>query len=504
MRKNLYLNVFVTLTIGILGFVINKVFSDTMGAETLGLMRLFTQMTAYLNLADLGIATSSTYALYKPLADNDINKVNVIISTIDSFYKRISLLILTLGLLISTFLPKLININGYGNYIYIFWILFVINTALSYTFAKYSILFIANQEYGLVRKIQGSSRIIINILQIIILVWTQSFLFYIIVMIGQNIYNYYFFKRHLKDKYKYMKKVNEREKHIFKDMKNLFWHAIAGLIVFNTDFILLSKFTTLKTVAIYSTYLIVYRMILTIVEILTPVLTPIIGKFIAQNGKLEIYKYWQKLNLLYIFAGTIIIITSFYMLNPFIELWMGSDYVLPILTVGLLLVNLFIQMTRSMTEVFKNNSGFYSDIYNPVLESVINLIVSLVLVQKIGLNGVIIGTISSNIIIIYILKPIVVFIRCFDKQVIDYTFVYTKYSLLVGTTIFVSKNVIEYFNFITIINSWFNWVILAIKITGIIGVITGTIFLLDGVFRGEVIKIFRKIRNKSRNFLDFI
>ena len=68
------------------------------------------------------------------LANNDTTRVSVIISTIDSFYKRISIIILVVGCGISLLLPKLINTNCYGNYIYIFWILYVINTALSYTF----------------------------------------------------------------------------------------------------------------------------------------------------------------------------------------------------------------------------------------------------------------------------------------------------------------------------------------------------------------------------------
>lgn len=495
LKKNIYINLFVTIIIGVLGFVVNKVFSNTMGGETLGLMRLFTQMVAYLNLADLGIAVSSSYALYKPLENNDIKRVSIIVSTIDYFYKRIALIILIVGLLGNIFLSKLINTNIYGNYIYIYWMLFVINTSLSYIFAKYSVLFTANQEYAFVRKVQGSSRILVNILQLVILVLTRSFLFYIIIMIGQNLYNYYFFYRHFKNKYKKIEKVKAREKEIIKDMKNLFWHSIAGLVVYNTDFILLSKFTSLETVAIYSTYLIVYQMILTTIGILTPVLTPRIGKFIAQHNKLEIYKYWEKLHLLYMIVGTIITITSYYMLNSFIRLWMGLEYVMPILTISLLLVNLFFQMTRCMMEVFKTNSGFYDDIYNPILESIINLVISLVLVQKIGLNGVIIGTISSNIVIVYILKPVMVFIRCFDKKVLDYIFIYTKYMLLVGTTIVISKRAMEYFNLITTIDSWFNWIISAIKTTGVIGVITGIVFLLDGIFRIEVIKVLRKLKN---------
>ena len=290
----------------------------------------------------------------------------------------------------------------------------------------------------------------------------------------KNIYNFYFFNKKFRNDYKEIKKVKEREGQIIKDMKNLFWHSTAGLVVYNTDFILLSKFTDLKTIAIYSTYLIVYQMIVTIIGILTPVLTPKIGNFIAKHKKNEIFKLWERLHLLYMVAGTIIVITTFYLLNPFVELWMGKEYILPLFTVSLLLVNLFFQIIRSMIEVFKTNSGFYDDIYNPILEGIINLVVSLVLVQKIGLNGVIIGTISSNIIVIYILKPLMTFIRCFDKGIKDYVFIYTKYLILVGLSIYISNYSINYLNLVGTINSWASWIFTAVKVTGVVGMVTSS------------------------------
>ncbi len=502
MKKNLFLNLFFTVTIGILGFVVNRVFSDTMGTEALGLMRLFTQMVAYLNLANLGIASASTYALYKPLANNDINRVSIVISTIDSYYKMISIIILVLGSMVSLLLPKLINTISYGNYIYIFWILYVINTALSYTFAKYSILLTADQKYGLVRTIQGSSKVLLNIMQLLILIYTQSFLLFVLIMIGQNIFNYFFFNKHFQYNYKKIKKVKDREKQIIKDMKNLFWHSIGSLVVYNTDFILLSKYTSLEIVAIYSSYLIVYQMVVTIIGVLTPVLTPKIGNFIAQHNKLDIFKFWEKLHLLYMITGSIIVTVTFYVLNPFIGLWMGIDYILPSLTVSLLLVNLFIQITRAITDVFKTNSGFYNDIYNPIFESIINLLVSLILVQKIGLNGVIIGTITSNIAVTFVLKPIMTFVRCFDKKIKDYIFIYTKYLLIVGVTIFISNYMINYFEIIGNIDSWINWILISTKTAVVVGVINGIVFLMDVVYRREVKKLL--LRNINFKLLDKI
>ena len=318
--KNLQLNLFITLGTGILGFVVNKYFAKYMGLDTLGLMKLFTQMVAYLSLVDLGISSASAYALYKPLAEKDNDKINLVVSTIDSFYKKIALGIIFIGLITSFLLPYFIKAEFYGIEIYIYWGLYVINTSIGYVFARYSILFTANQEYVYVRKIQGLGKIIFQIFQILFLLKIQSFTLFIFMMILENLYNYYFYNRHYKKEYSYIKKVKERDKSIVKDMKNLFWHKIGTLVVHNTDYIVLSKFVSLSVVGVYSSYLIIYQMLMTLINILTPVLTPKIGVFVAKNTKDKIYEYWRELYSIYFIIATIFIVCTYNLILPFVNL----------------------------------------------------------------------------------------------------------------------------------------------------------------------------------------
>ena len=183
LKQNLKLNLIITLGTSISGFILNGYFSKYMGLETLGLMRLFTQIIAYLNLADMGIGMASAYALYRPLSERNQDQINIIIATINYFYKRVALVILLVGLLLNVMLHNFIKVNSYGHMLYIFWSLYVINTSISYLYAKYPILFTANQEFNKVRMIQGSGRIVFQILQIIFMIKTQSFLIFILIMI---------------------------------------------------------------------------------------------------------------------------------------------------------------------------------------------------------------------------------------------------------------------------------------------------------------------------------
>ena len=89
--KEIFLNFILTLFISLFSFLINRYFAFYLGVQNLGLMKLFTQLLAYLNLAEIGLASASTYALYKPLAEKNYKQISIVINTITSLYNKIFL-----------------------------------------------------------------------------------------------------------------------------------------------------------------------------------------------------------------------------------------------------------------------------------------------------------------------------------------------------------------------------------------------------------------------------
>lgn len=483
LKRSLIINFLFTIIVSILAFITNKFFAESLGAEKLGLMRLFTQLIAYLNLADMGIGMATSYSLYKPLIERDCKKISKILSTISYFYKKIALIIFLVGMLLNFILLKLIKIND--SYIYLYWSLYVINTSISYTYAKYPILFTANQEYDKVKVIQSSAKIIFQVLQIIALLKIKSFLVFVILMNLENVYLYIMYKIYYVKHYNYIKKIKELDKNIIKDTKDLFWHKLAGVLVFNTDYIIISKFISLKIVGVYSSYLLLGQVLNTFISIGTTILTPIIGKYIVENTKDITYKKCVEIYIYYIYISIILITCTYYLIFPFIKLWLGEEYIISNITLLLILFNFFIQMTRNSIEIFKVGYGFFDDTYVPFLEGVLNLFFSLILVNLLGLNGVILGTLISNIAIVLLLKPILIFQRCFEKTYKDYLRIVGKYLFITLLDISIIHFLIKYIlkiNFNNIIH-WFNWIYKGIYIMFIVGVVTTIIFLLDKKFR---------------------
>ncbi|WP_349763499.1 oligosaccharide flippase family protein [Fusobacterium sp. SYSU M8D902] len=486
--KEILLNLIITVGISLSLFLVNKYFSLYLGIQNLGLMKLFTQLLAYLNLAEIGLSSASTYALYKPLAEKDYNQISVIINTIASLYKKISLFILIVGLLLNPIIPFFIKDKLKDVNIYLYWSLYVINTALSYSFAKYSVLFTADQKFKFVRLIQGESRIFCQILQIIIIIKFESFLIFILLLILDNIIQFIFYKIHYKKYYFNIFKTKITDKSITKNLKNLFWHKLAGLIVFNTDLILISKFISLEVVGIYASYQMIVQMIITLINIILSVLRPKIGKFIAENNKEEIFNCWRNLNIIFLNISILFSFCAYILIDDFIKLWIGNKYILPKQTTILIIINLFVQCFRGVTDVFKDGSGFFDDIQLPIIEAILNFVFSIVLLYYIGLNGVIVGTIISNILIISIARPVLVFIKCFNKDWKDYIEVYGNYLILLILSLFGLNLIIKSF-IIFEINGWIEWIIYAIKISSISGIIIFIVFLLNKEFRNILKKI---------------
>lgn len=485
MKKEVLLNFVLTFIVSILGFVQNRYFVQYMGLETLGMMKLFTQLLAYLNIIEMGLGSASAFALYKPLAEKDYKNTSIVVNTIEDIYNKIAILLMALGALCIPIIPFFMKILNFSNEIYFYWVLYVLNTVSTYLFIKYVILFTANQEFLYVRIIQSSSMIFFRISQVFFIVKYHSFFIYIILLILDNLTQWIFFKFHYKKKYPFIIKTKERFTGIKNDIKNLFWHKIGGLVVFNTDLILISKFTSLEVVGIYASYQMIISVLRTIVDILTNILSPKIGNFIAKHKKIEIYNNFKKINIFYCFTATIFTYCMYILINSFVTLWLGKTMLLNNFTIGLICFNLWVNLFRGILDRFKEGAGFFDDIRAPILESVINLVVSIILGLKMGLNGVIIGTITSNIIIILIYKPILVFARCFDKDWKEYIKVYGSYFIL--TTIsFTALNFIIKPFIQENINSWLEWIIYATKVSSISLIVITLIFLLNKDFRNLI------------------
>lgn len=490
--KEFFLNFLITFLITIFSFFNNKYFVSHLGYEELGFIKLIIQLTMYLGLAELGLGTASLYILYKPLIEQNESRINIIVSTIDNLYKKIAVSVFLIGIISSFFIQNLLK-NDVKN-TKLIWLIYVLGTSISYLTAKYTILLTADQKYINVRIIQGFTKMLSYVLQLIILIKFKSLLLYSLVFLLENILQIILYKKNYKKYYSYIKKVKNKEDSILKDTKKLIWHKISSVIVFNTDYIIISKFLSLSIVGVYSSYMMIIQSLGMLISIVLGIITPRIGQYISINNKNNIFKLWRRININFVFIGYVLSITTFYLINDFILIWLGKNFLFSKMTLILLLINFFINTTRWITEIFKNNLGYFNDIYTPILEALLNIILSIILVKKMGLNGVILGTMLTNILIIYLLKPMLVFKHCFNIKITKYLIILLRYLILILLSLVFTVIIVEKYELVNNIFTWKDWLFKSIKIS-IINLLVGfLIFLCDEDYRTNIINYLNKIR----------
>ncbi|ELC8443054.1 O-unit flippase [Clostridium perfringens] len=414
-------------------FILRKVFVENLGGELLGLSSLYTNIIGYISVIEMGIGSAIIYSLYKPFAENNKEKIKGFLMYYNKFYKVIGFIVLLIGLFITPIIHFFINDNINLNLVRIGFILFLLNTFIGYMFTyKHCLLNVAQEGYKVSLGIT-ISKILIAICQCYVVVKYKSFYGYIIVQIIINLIFYFLMNIYIDKEFYWLKEAKgnidlEEKKSLIKNIKALFYHKIGSVFVFGTDNIIVSSFINLKVVAIYNNYIIITNAFSGILGHTLNGLTASIGNLLVENNDDYIYIIHKRIFFMNFWLASFIIISLFNTINHFIGLWIGYIYILDMVTVALILINSYFQMMRGSVEQFKNASGqYYQDRYAPICEGIINLIVSILLVNIIGLPGVLIGTLISNLGVIFWVKPKIVYKYVFDKPLINYFKMYFKY-----------------------------------------------------------------------------
>lgn len=427
--RNMKINLIFYILVIITSFIARSIFIKILGSDITGLNSLYISLIGLLNVAELGVATAVGYSLYKPLSENNFKKINEIMLLFKYYYRNIAKIVLLLGVIISVVLPVLIKGEIDIKLAYIYYFIYLINATISYLFTYKQTLIIADQKQFKISYILNLMKIFKMILQSIVIYYFRSFLIWLIVEFLINLLSMQLANKRIDIEYRNIlfiddkKSINDIKKEnieIGKNIKNVFFHKIAAFVIYQTDSILITAFTTLKDTAIYANYMMIINALTGLLNTAIGSIMPGIGNLIAKESKEKVYDTFKVLflfdNIIAIFITTI----TFHIINEFIIFWVGSEYLFSKYIVLVLIINLYIQIARGSVDRFKDGFGIYWDVFAPITESIINLFFSIILTIKFGITGVFLGTIISNVIIVVIWKPYIVFKEGFKINIINH------------------------------------------------------------------------------------
>jgi O-antigen/teichoic acid export membrane protein len=482
----------------VLNFAVKTVFIKMLNDEYLGVNGLFTNIITMLSLADLGIGIAIPYSLYKPLANKDEHKINVLMNFYKKVYTIIGIAVLLIGLSLTPFLGLIIkDIPKNVPHLSLIYILFVIHSASSYFFVYKKFLIDSDQKGYITSRIIFTFSTLLSIIQIILLVTTKNYILFllssIILVIIQNIYisskanKLYPFIRNKTDE----KLEKEDMEGIKKNVSSLFIYKVGTVIMNGTDNIIISKFIGLIIVGFYSNYVLIINSITTVLNQIFNAITSSIGNLVVTTNKKRSKEVYDNLNFanfwLYALFGVCIIV----LINPFINIWIGKKYVMGFSIVFLLVLNFYVLGMQSVTNSFRNAYGlFWIAKYRPIIMVIINIVISVVLVQFIGIEGVLIGTLISRLVTTAWLDPYIVHKYGFEISPKSYYIDYLKYLV-----IFIAISIIlNYFVSMITINNIFILILIAILVVISVNVILVLLFFKTSEFNYFYDKI-KKIRH---------
>ncbi len=419
----------------LLGFVLRTVFISHLGDTLNGVNDLYTGILSVLSMAELGVGTALNYSLYKPVAEKDYEKIKSYMQLYKKAYRVIGLVIAVIGLAISPFLPYLVKQpEGVGlKDLTLYYFIFLFNTVSSYFVAyKYSLVNAEQKNYIQTNIITVTKMITVS-LQIVVILTTGSFYAYLLTAAAIELLQKIFVSTYLNKRYPYLKEsdvkplTKEETGEIVNKTKALVFHKVGDVARLQTDSMIISAFINVTLVGFVGNYNMVLNSAANVVNIIFNSVLSSFGNLIATESKEKQYRMFK----VYRFAACWIYgfsaVGFALLLTPFVWLWQGEEKTLAFGVVGAVLLDYYFKGDRIVLSNFKTAAGvFEQDKYLALIQGVVNLVISIVLVQEIGLLGVYIGTIISGLIA-NITKPVIIYRVILQKPVKGYFFDSIRY-----------------------------------------------------------------------------
>ena len=401
----------------ILRFVMRSVFIFYLGKEYLGINSLFTSVIGVLSLSELGIGGAIVYSLYRPLAEDDRVKIKSLIVLYKRIYRLIGLIVAVLGLLLLPFLPQITNHSTLPHLVMIY-LLFLFNSVSSYFFAYNASLLNADQKGYVITINNFIFSVFTFVFQLIFLIWTKNFVAYLLVSVVFTMLGNIVLMVKAHREYRYLDNVKAQSLDtdtisiLKKTTAGNLMDRIGGTVVDTTDNIYISMFVGLATVGVYNNYILVAVALQGFIEQISASITGSLGNMAAADDGDKAYEVFLKHNFINFSLMFFCMIGLMTMLQDFIRLWVGASYILPLTTLILIVIKLSLKIYRNTSLTFISAYGLsWNTRWKVVVECILNVGLSALFLipLHLGLNGVLLGTIFSTILVVEWWEPYVVF-----------------------------------------------------------------------------------------------
>ncbi|MBR2376637.1 MAG: hypothetical protein IKA85_02535 [Clostridia bacterium] len=396
--RNLVVGTVMYVLTQVVSFISRTIFIKLLGDQYLGISGLYSNILQLLALADLGVTTAFTFALYKPLADKDYNKIATLLGFFKKLFIIIAGVVFLVGICFVPFLKYIIkdSLLEYEK-LQLYFILSVINTACSYLAVYKSAVFRADQKVYVINEVSALTNLILHVLQIALLYITQNYVFYLLSAIFVTILNNVIltilsnraYPQIFKEKPSSLPK--EEKKRVFANLKSLILYRICAAIMNSTSNIIISVLLGTVIVGYYSNYAMIITMITAIISILCNALLASIGNLGTSKQMEKSGQLFHSILFIFYAVGAFCSACFICVFNDFIYTWLeDTSYLLSQQDVYLIVFAFFITCISNPIWMFRESFGLFSQAkYVMAFAAGINLILSILGGIFLGVGGII-------------------------------------------------------------------------------------------------------------------
>lgn len=423
----------------VMGFIARTVFIGALGIEYLSVDGLFSNILTMLSLANLGFDTAVTYSLYKPLAEKDTVRIRALMSYYEKAYRLIGVVVLVAGAALLPFLPHLITGETGIRNLELIYGLFLLNSVLSYYFVYKQTILIADQRQYVISKTHSVFIILANLLQIILLLTLKAYIFILILQIVLRVLENIYIAHRADSLYPFLKHKDEAslskadKRSLYESIYALMLYRISGVVISGTDNLVISKFVGILWVGLYSNYLLLVNTVDAFLGYIFHSLTASVGHVSATESAEKKYSVFCTIYFASFWLYGFCTVCLWTLLNPFITLWLGEKFLLSRFVIFAILLNFYTTGMQNASTTFRDTTGMFKvGKYRPIIAAGINISVSILLAGKMGIAGVLLGTVISRLCTYFWYDPYILYKVVFHKPVNRHFLKYVCYGALVA------------------------------------------------------------------------
>lgn len=452
--KNMTYGMGAQLLQSIFPFISRTVFIHVLGESYLGINGLFSSILSVLSLAELGIGNVVVFSLYKPLASEDTDRLGAYVNFYKVIYRTIAAVVLGVGLILLPFIPYLVKLPDNIDHLYLYYILYVINSAVSYLYVYKSSIINADQKEYIVSVYTTLSTALMYIVQCVVLLLFRSFTGY---LISQLIFTFglNFALSKKADKiyridYKNCPVLSKQDKRdIFTKTKAMLSYKLGSVFLNSTDSVYISTLVSTIIVGLYTNYTILENFLNKFINILYNGLYASVGNLNATKGEEKQKMIFNVLMLAFMYIGTAAFNGYFLISSKIIEVWIGKTYCMETLAVLALALRFYMPIILYPVWMYRNTTGLFEETKGILIYAgVLNLVLSFFLGKSLGLAGILFATSISRLFTSFWYEPVVLYRKIFSKSHVGEYFLNVLFSIFtisvsVGCCLFVEKYVLS-------------------------------------------------------------